>query len=59
MIMVPLLGLICDISLFRFFLSSFSKKENMENTRLLLIEKVKEAIAEPVEEEVGEMRYTS
>ena len=57
--MIFLLGLSCDISLFRFFLSSFSKKENMEKARLLLIQKVKEAIAAPAPEEVGERRCTS
>ena len=42
--------------MFRFFLSSFSKKENMENARLLLIEKLKEAIAAPAF--VADTRYT-
>ena len=43
--------------MFRFFLSSFSKKENMEKARLLLIEKLKEAIAAPDAEEVADRRY--
>ena len=42
--------------MFRFFLSSFSKKENMENARLLLIEKLKESIAAPAF--VADTRYT-
>ena len=42
--------------IFRFFLSSFSKKENMENARLLLIEKLKESIAAPAF--VADTRYT-
>ena len=46
-------GLNCDIDLSRFFLSSFSKTENMEQARLLLIEKLKETIAEPAVEEVA------
>ena len=43
----------CNIDLSRFFLSSFSKTENMEKARLLLIEKLKEALAAPPVEEVA------
>ena len=37
----------CNIDMSRFFLSSFSKTENMEKARLPLIEKLKEALAAP------------
>ena len=54
-----LVGFIHAIHPSRFFLSSFSKIENGEKARLLLIEKVKAAVASGVEEPVvhGDRRY--